>query len=109
MDERDWVACLSPMGLAVRLWFLFLLSLLILYNKTNCLYICFYHQYVGVFVNHSKKPKILKRSENPFDAPLSGSVASPVTSQMSNMSRGLHKFFVGRDRSRKLKALKVIF
>ncbi|CAO2824521.1 unnamed protein product [Amaranthus hypochondriacus] len=61
----------------------------------------------GVFVNHSKKPKILKRSENPFDAPLSGSVASPVTSQMSNMSRGLHKFFVGRDRSRKLKALKV--
>lgn len=67
---------------------------------------------LGMFAQHAKKPKMLKHSDNSFDntMPMSGSVASPVASQMSNMSsqNKIIKLIGGRDRSRKAKALKVI-
>jgi len=50
--------------------------------------------------------------DNSFDntMPIGGSVASPVASQMSNMSNQskIIKLIGGRDRGRKAKALKVI-
>ncbi|XP_021763469.1 chromatin modification-related protein EAF1 B-like [Chenopodium quinoa] len=66
----------------------------------------------GLFGHHAKKPKTLKQSlDNSFDntMPMSGSVASPVASQMSNMSSQskIIKLIGGRDRSRKAKGLKV--
>ncbi|XP_019106451.2 chromatin modification-related protein EAF1 B isoform X3 [Beta vulgaris subsp. vulgaris] len=64
-----------------------------------------------MFAQHAKKPKMLKHSDNSFDntMPMSGSVASPVASQMSNMSsqNKIIKLIGGRDRSRKAKALKM--
>lgn len=61
-----------------------------------------------------KKPKIMKQShENTFDniTPITGSIPSPVASQMSNMSNPnkIIKFIAGRDKGRKAKALKVSF
>ena len=68
--------------------------------------------YVGLFAQHVKKLKLMKQSlDNSFDnsMPMSGSVASPVASQMSNMSNQskIIKLIRGRDRVRKAKALKV--
>ncbi|KAJ8436097.1 hypothetical protein Cgig2_011919 [Carnegiea gigantea] len=65
----------------------------------------------GFFGQHAKKPKIMKQSlDNSFDntMPIGGSVASPVASQMSNMSNQskIIKLIGGRDRGRKAKALK---
>lgn len=61
---------------------------------------------------NAKKPKIMKQSlDNTFDniTPMSGSIPSPVASQMSNMSNPnkFIKLIGGRDRGRKAKALKV--
>lgn len=61
-----------------------------------------------MFAQHSKKPKTLKYSENAFDMPISGPIASPVTSQSNISSQRILKVQV-RDRIRKAKALKVIF
>ncbi|KAL9239119.1 hypothetical protein vseg_013469 [Gypsophila vaccaria] len=66
----------------------------------------------SLFGQHAKKPKLGKHSlANSFDnnAPMCGSVASPVASQMSNMScqTKLIKFIGGRDRGKKGKGLKV--
>lgn len=51
--------------------------------------------------------------DNTFDniTPMSGSIPSPVASQMSNMSNPnkFIKLIGGRDRGRKVKALKVLF
>lgn len=63
---------------------------------------------------NAKKPKMMKQSlDNTFDniTPMSGSVPSPVASQMSNMSNPnkFIKLIGGRDRGRKAKALKVLF
>ncbi|GAB4830218.1 hypothetical protein Ancab_019860 [Ancistrocladus abbreviatus] len=74
------------------------------------------HQYEsngnsGLYGQHGKKPKILKQSDNSFEntTPMGGSIASPVASQMSNMSNPnkLNKLIGGRDRARKTKLLKV--
>lgn len=69
----------------------------------------------GLFGHHvAKKPKIMKQladtSPENF-APVTGSIPSPVASQMSNMSNPnkLIKMIAGRDRGRKAKALKVCF
>ncbi|KAJ4969404.1 hypothetical protein NE237_016105 [Protea cynaroides] len=66
----------------------------------------------GIFGQHAaKKPKIMKQladaSPENF-APMSGSIPSPVASQISNMSNPnkLMKMIAGRDRGRKAKALK---
>ncbi|XP_057534806.1 chromatin modification-related protein EAF1 B-like isoform X2 [Amaranthus tricolor] len=59
-----------------------------------------------VFAQHSKKPKTLKYTENAFDMPISGPIASPVTSQSNISSQRILKVQV-RDRIRKAKALKV--
>ncbi|XP_059431988.1 chromatin modification-related protein EAF1 B-like isoform X2 [Corylus avellana] len=61
---------------------------------------------------NAKKPKILKQSlDNTFDniTPMSGSIPSPVASQMSNMPNPnkFIKLIGGRDRGRKVKALKM--
>uniref|UniRef100_A0A2N9I759 Myb-like domain-containing protein n=1 Tax=Fagus sylvatica TaxID=28930 RepID=A0A2N9I759_FAGSY len=61
---------------------------------------------------NAKKPKMMKQSlDNTFDniTPMSGSVPSPVASQMSNMSNPnkFIKLIGGRDRGRKAKALKM--
>lgn len=61
---------------------------------------------------NAKKPKIMKQSlDNTFDniTPMSGSIPSPVASQMSNMSNPnkFIKLIGGRDRGRKVKALKM--
>ncbi|KAK9282032.1 hypothetical protein L1049_004944 [Liquidambar formosana] len=67
----------------------------------------------GLFGQHNaKKPKIVKQSlDNNFDniSPMSGSIPSPVASQMSNMSNPnkFMKMIGGRDRGRKSKALKM--
>lgn len=65
----------------------------------------------GLFAQYAKKPKIKHSMDNSFDntMPMSGSVASPVASQMSNMSSQskIIKLIGGRDRSRKAKALKI--
>ncbi|KAK9757174.1 hypothetical protein RND81_01G145600 [Saponaria officinalis] len=66
----------------------------------------------SLFGQHAKKPKLGKHSlENSFDnaAPMCGSVASPVASQMSNMSSQtkLIKLIGGRDKGKKGKGLKV--
>ncbi|XP_021854031.2 chromatin modification-related protein EAF1 B [Spinacia oleracea] len=66
----------------------------------------------GMYAQHTKKPKTFKHPlDNPFDStmPMAGSVASPVASQMSNMSSQskIIKLIGGRDRSRKAKGLKV--
>lgn len=63
---------------------------------------------------NAKKPKNMKQSlDNAFDniTPMSGSIPSPVASQMSNMSNPTKfiKLIGGRDRGRKVKALKVLF
>ncbi|KAG6722046.1 hypothetical protein I3842_03G142200 [Carya illinoinensis] len=61
---------------------------------------------------NAKKPKIAKQSlDNNFDniTPMGGSIPSPVASQMSNMSNPnkFIKLIGGRDRGRKVKALKI--
>ncbi|KAK9726544.1 hypothetical protein RND81_05G222400 [Saponaria officinalis] len=66
----------------------------------------------GLFGQHAKRPKLAKHPlDNLFDntAPMSGSVASPVASQMSNMSSQtkIIKFIGGRDRGKKGKGLKM--
>lgn len=67
----------------------------------------------GLFGQHTaKKPKMMKQSlDNTFDniSPMTGSIPSPVASQMSNMSNTnkFMKLIGGRDRGRKTKALKV--
>jgi len=63
---------------------------------------------------NAKKPKIMKQSlDNTFDSitPMSGSIPYPVASQMSNMSNPnkFIKLIGGRDRGRKVKALKVLY
>lgn len=68
----------------------------------------------GLFGQHnSKKPKIIKHSvDNTFDniTPMSGSIPSPVASQMSNMSNPnkIIRMIGVRDRGRKAKGLKVL-
>uniref|UniRef100_A0A0V0J0Q1 Putative chromatin modification-related protein EAF1-like n=1 Tax=Solanum chacoense TaxID=4108 RepID=A0A0V0J0Q1_SOLCH len=67
----------------------------------------------GLFGQHiAKKPKMLRQSfENSFEnnAPIGGSIPSPVASQMSNMSNPnkLMRMLSGRDRNRKAKTLKM--
>ncbi|XP_070034083.1 chromatin modification-related protein EAF1 B-like isoform X3 [Nicotiana tomentosiformis] len=67
----------------------------------------------GLFGQHNaKKPKMLRQSlENSFEnnAPIGGSIPSPVASQMSNMANPnkLIRMLSGRDRSRKAKTLKM--
>ncbi|XXG74451.1 hypothetical protein AAC387_Pa07g3167 [Persea americana] len=67
----------------------------------------------GMHGQHAaKKPKVLKQlpdaSLEPMN-PVSGSIPSPVASQMSNMSNPnkLIKFIANRDRGRKAKAVKI--
>ncbi|KAJ8527188.1 hypothetical protein K7X08_029665 [Anisodus acutangulus] len=64
----------------------------------------------GLFGQHNAK--MLRQSlENPFEnnAPIGGSIPSPVASQMSNMSNPnkLMRMLSGKDRSRKAKTLKM--
>ncbi|KAL6990251.1 Chromatin modification-related protein EAF1 A [Sarracenia purpurea var. burkii] len=67
----------------------------------------------GLFGQHiMKKPKMMRQSiDNSFDnlTPMTGSIPSPVASQMSNMSNPnkLIKILGGRDRGRKSKTLKI--
>ncbi|GMH30934.1 hypothetical protein Nepgr_032777 [Nepenthes gracilis] len=66
----------------------------------------------GLFGQHAKHPKIMKQSlDSSFEntTPMSGSIASPMASQMCNMSNPnkFTKLFGGRDRDRKSKAPKV--
>ncbi|KAK9733918.1 hypothetical protein RND81_04G100800 [Saponaria officinalis] len=66
----------------------------------------------GLFGQPAKKPKLAKHSlDNSFDntVPMSGSVASPVASQMSNLSSQtkIIKLIGGRDRGKKGKGFKV--
>ncbi|GMH02497.1 hypothetical protein Nepgr_004336 [Nepenthes gracilis] len=66
----------------------------------------------GLFGQRAKKLKIMKQSlDNSFENrnPVSGSIASPVASQMSNMSNPnrLIKLICGRDQGRKAKLPKV--
>ncbi|XP_057507991.1 chromatin modification-related protein EAF1 B-like isoform X2 [Actinidia eriantha] len=67
----------------------------------------------GLFSQHiMKKPKMMKQSlDSSFDnlTPISGSIPSPVASQMSNMSNPnkLIKILGGRDRGKKSKSLKM--
>ncbi|GAV70699.1 HSA domain-containing protein/Myb_DNA-bind_6 domain-containing protein [Cephalotus follicularis] len=66
----------------------------------------------GLYLQHNtKKPKIMKQSlDNTFDnMTATGSIPSPVASQMSNMSNPnkLIKLIGGRDRGRKVKGLKM--
>ncbi|CAL5353506.1 unnamed protein product [Camellia sinensis] len=67
----------------------------------------------GLFGQHiMKKPKMTKQSlDNSFDnlTPMSGTIPSPVASQMSNMSNPnkLIKILGGRDRGRKTKSSKM--
>ncbi|KAL9228318.1 hypothetical protein vseg_003911 [Gypsophila vaccaria] len=66
----------------------------------------------GLYGQHAKRPKLAKHPlDNSFDntAPMSGSVASPVASQMSNMSSQtkIIKFIGARDRGKKGKGLKI--
>lgn len=71
--------------------------------------------FVGLYGQHNaKKPKISKQSlDNTYDGmtPMTGSLPSPVASQMSNMTNPskLIKLIGGRDRGRKAKSLKVLF
>ncbi|KAF9622932.1 hypothetical protein IFM89_035363 [Coptis chinensis] len=65
----------------------------------------------GVFGQHAtKRPKILKQLQDTSESitPVAGTVPSPVASQMSNMSNPnkFMKMITGRDRGRKIKALK---
>ncbi|KAJ8559375.1 hypothetical protein K7X08_003433 [Anisodus acutangulus] len=68
----------------------------------------------GLFGQHNaKKPKMLRQSlESSFEnnAPIGGSIPSPVASQMSNMSNPnkLMRMLSGRDRSRKAQTLKML-
>ncbi|CAJ1949473.1 unnamed protein product [Sphenostylis stenocarpa] len=66
---------------------------------------CLYGQHNG------KKPKIMRPLDNPLDniVPMTNSIPSPATSQMSNMSNPnkFIKIISGRDRGRKAKALKI--
>ncbi|KAL8546567.1 hypothetical protein ACS0TY_006337 [Phlomoides rotata] len=59
----------------------------------------------------AKKPKLMRQHDNSYDniPPSGGSVASPVGSQISNMSNPnkFIKMLGGRDRGRKAKALKM--
>ncbi|KAK6940532.1 Helicase/SANT-associated domain [Dillenia turbinata] len=67
----------------------------------------------GLFGQHAaKKPKIIKQPpDNSFDnvTPITGSIPSPVASQMSNMSNPnkIMRIIGGRDRGRKPKVPKV--
>ncbi|KAG2306955.1 hypothetical protein Bca52824_026703 [Brassica carinata] len=66
----------------------------------------------GMYGPHAKKQKTTKQLvENNFDGAiaLTGSIASPAASQMSNMSTPNKsiKFIGGRDRARKIKGLKI--
>ncbi|CAL5388008.1 unnamed protein product [Camellia sinensis] len=71
------------------------------------------HGSSGLFGQHiMKKPKMMRQSrDNSFDnlTPMTGSIPSPVASQMSNMSNPnkLIKILGGRDRGRKAKSLKM--
>ncbi|KAL6208948.1 hypothetical protein ACLB2K_019891 [Fragaria x ananassa] len=68
---------------------------------------------IGLYGQHNaKKPKISKQSlDNTYDGmtPMTGSLPSPVASQMSNMTNPskLIKLIGGRDRGRKAKSLKM--
>ncbi|XP_022960255.1 chromatin modification-related protein EAF1 B-like [Cucurbita moschata] len=62
--------------------------------------------------HNAKKPKLMKQSlDNTFDNinPVSGSIPSPVTSQVCNMpnTNRIIRLIGGRDRSRKAKAVKM--
>ncbi|XVF32192.1 hypothetical protein REPUB_Repub17cG0060900 [Reevesia pubescens] len=65
----------------------------------------------GLYGQHnSKKPKIMKQQpDNAFDITPSGSIPSPVGSQMSNMSNPskIIRLIHGRDRGRKAKPPKI--
>ncbi|KAM3373811.1 chromatin modification-related protein EAF1 B [Capsicum galapagoense] len=66
----------------------------------------------GLFGQHNaKKPKMLRQSFETFEnnAPIGGSIPSPVASQMSNMSNPnkFMRMLSGRDRNRKSKTLKM--
>ncbi|XVF21383.1 hypothetical protein REPUB_Repub12eG0085800 [Reevesia pubescens] len=65
----------------------------------------------GLYGQHSaKKPKIMKQQlDNAFDITPSGSIPSPVGSQMSNMSNPskIIRLIHGRDRGRKAKTPKI--
>ncbi|KAL9235656.1 hypothetical protein vseg_010398 [Gypsophila vaccaria] len=64
----------------------------------------------GLFGQHAKKQKLAKHSlDNPFDntVPLSGSVASPVASQISNLSSQTKIIKLIGGRGKKGKGLKV--
>ncbi|GAB2282067.1 hypothetical protein Dimus_016624 [Dionaea muscipula] len=66
----------------------------------------------GLLMHQAKKQKLMKQSlDNSFGnmIPMSGTVASPAASQMSNMSNPnkLTKFIVGRDQARKTRLAKV--
>ena len=69
---------------------------------------------IGLHGQHNaKKPKLMKQSlDNTFDNinPVSGSIPSPVTSQVCNMpnTNRIIRLIGGRDRSRKAKAVKVL-
>ncbi|XVF72246.1 hypothetical protein PTKIN_Ptkin12aG0105000 [Pterospermum kingtungense] len=64
----------------------------------------------GLYGQHdAKKPKIMKQQpDNAFDIPPSGSIPSPVGSQMSNMSNPskIIRLIQGRDKGRKAKTPK---
>lgn len=70
--------------------------------------------FIGLHGQHgSKKPKLMKQSlDNSFDNinPVTGSIPSPVASQVSNMSNTnrIIRLIGGRDRNRKAKAVKVL-
>ncbi|XVF81191.1 hypothetical protein PTKIN_Ptkin15bG0136800 [Pterospermum kingtungense] len=65
----------------------------------------------GLYGQHNaKKPKIMKQQpDNAFDVVASGSIPSPVASQMSNMSNPskIIRLIHGRDRGRKAKTPKI--
>ncbi|XVE72753.1 hypothetical protein DITRI_Ditri11bG0063900 [Diplodiscus trichospermus] len=64
----------------------------------------------GLYGQHNvKKPKIVKQPDNTFDITPSGSIPSPVGSQMSNMSNPskIIRLIHGRDKGRKTKTPKI--
>ena len=69
--------------------------------------------FLGLYGHHNaKKPKIMKQQpDNAFDIAPSGSIPSPVGSQMSNMSNPskIIRLIHGRDKGRKAKTPKVFF
>ena len=82
-----------------------------LYDLLNC---CLLKMCSGLYIQHAaKKPKLLKQlpdASSDAITPMTGSMTSPVASQMSNMSNSnkLIKIIANRDRGgRKHKATKV--